>query len=83
MVAWWWWSYLLAAIGVSGLWFAGSSRKIGWAIGVGVQLLWIIYAVVSKQWGFIFSALAYGGVNIRNWRRWRREERREDVRVSR
>lgn len=73
MVAWWW-SWLLMAVGVTGLYLAGSKRKIGWFIGIAVQLLWVTYAVVTKQWGFIASAIVYGAVNIRNWRRWRREE---------
>lgn len=74
MVAWWW-SWLLMAVGVTGLFLAGKKRKIGWMIGIGVQLLWIIYAIVSRQWGFIVSALVYGAVNTINWRRWHREEK--------
>jgi hypothetical protein len=65
-----WWSWLLTAVGVTGLYFAGSHRRIGWAIGLGAQVLWIAYAVSSSQWGFIVSALAYGGVYARNWLRW-------------
>lgn len=68
-----WWSWLLAAIGVSGLFLAGSKRKLGWAIGFSVQGLWVAYAVATKQWGFIASAIAYGWVYARNWLRWRRE----------
>lgn len=73
MVAWWW-SWLLMAVGVTGLYLAGSKRKIGWVIGILVQVLWIVYAIITKQWGFIASAIVYGAVNIRNWRRWQREE---------
>jgi hypothetical protein len=70
-----WWSWTLAAIGVTGLFLAGSNRKAGWAIGLGVQALWIAYAFATRQWGFIASAVAYGAVNVRNWLRWRRAER--------
>lgn len=65
-----WWSWLLTAIGVTGLYFAGSNRKFGWAIGLGAQLLWVAYAIATRQWGFIASAFAYGSVYARNWRRW-------------
>lgn len=68
-----WWSWILAAIGISGLYLAGSKRSAGWAVGIAVQVLWIAYAVVSRQWGFIFSAIGYGWVGFRNWRRWREE----------
>lgn len=67
------WSWLLAAIGVSGLWLAGSKRALGWHIGLAVQVLWIVYAVATRQWGFIASALAFAAVNLRNLIRWKRE----------
>lgn len=71
----WWWSFLLTAVGILGLFAAGSKRKIGWAIGLGAQVLWVAYAVSTQQWGFLLSAFAYGFVYSRNWLRWRREER--------
>lgn len=77
-----WWSWLLAAVGVTGLFLAGSSNKLGWALGFGAQLLWIVYAVATEQWGFIASALAYGFVYARNWLRWRAQERAEAVEIG-
>jgi hypothetical protein len=69
------WSFVLAAVGVLGLYVAGRKRWQGWAIGLGAQVLWIAYAVVTKQWGFIASALAYGVVYGKNMITWRRENR--------
>jgi nicotinamide riboside transporter PnuC len=68
------WSYLLAAVGILGIWLAGRRNLWGWALGVGAQVLWIIYALVTDQYGFIVSALAYAVVYARNWYQWRREE---------
>lgn len=65
------WSYLLAAIGIFGLWAAGSKKSWGWLIGVGAQLLWIAYGLSTHQYGFIVSALAYGFVYGRNYWKWR------------
>lgn len=69
------WSIALAAVGILGLYLAGRKNVWGWAIGVGAQVLWIAYAIVTQQYGFILSALAYGWVYSLNWWRWRREER--------
>jgi hypothetical protein len=69
------WSWLLTAVGVTGLYLAGRKSKVGWAVGFGAQALWIAYAVATRQWGFIVSACAYGWVYARNWLRWRREAR--------
>lgn len=67
------WSWALTAVGVLGIYLAGRRARVGWAVGFGAQALWIAYAVATRQWGFIFSAIAYGTVYGRNWLRWRRE----------
>lgn len=71
------WSLVLAAVGVFGLYLAG--RKVWWAwfVGTAAQGLWIVYAVVTEQYGFIISALAYGWVYSLNGVKWVRERRTE------
>jgi len=69
----WWWSWLLTAVGVTGLYFAGRRRALGWGIGVAAQALWIAYALVTKQHGFVLSAGAYGFVYGKNFLAWRKE----------
>jgi hypothetical protein len=68
-----WWSWLLMLVGVTGLWAAGSKKSWGWALGIFAQVLWILYALASKQYGFLFSAIAYGTVYVRNYRIWTKE----------
>lgn len=70
------WSFVLTAVGLTGLWLSGSLRRVGWAIGLGAQVLWIAFAITFEAWGFLLSALGYGFVYGRNWWRWR-EVRRE------
>jgi hypothetical protein len=71
-----WWSWSLAAIGVTGLYLVTRRNWRGYLIGVGVQFLWVAYAVVTRQWGFILSALVYGAVNMIGLVGWRREAKR-------
>jgi hypothetical protein len=59
------WSYALAAVGLTGLWLAGSGKALGWMVGVGAQAIWIAYAVATRQYGFIITAVAYGFVYLR------------------
>lgn len=66
----WWWSVLLAAVGVGGLWLAGRRSWTGWAVGLAAQGLWVAYALASRQYGFLVSAVAYGSVYAVNLRRW-------------
>ena len=72
-----WWSWALTAVGLVGLYLAGRRSLYGWAVGVGAQLLWLAYAVASRQWGFIVSSLAYAAVYARNFLRWRADQVRE------
>ena len=65
-----WWSWLLSAMGVAGIWLAGSRKRSGWAIGLVSEVVWIAYAVLTRQYGFILGALAYGFVQVRNWLAW-------------
>lgn len=59
------WSYVLAAVGLTGLWLAGSGKKIGWMVGAGAQILWFVYAITTEQYGFIATSVAYAIVYIR------------------
>lgn len=73
------WSLVLAAVGVLGLFIAGRKHWAGWAIGLGAQVLWVIYALVTRQYGFLASAFAYGAVYGNNLRRWVADEKKEQA----
>ncbi|WFE60816.1 hypothetical protein [Micromonospora sp. WMMD712] len=64
------WSWLLMAVGVTGLYLAGKRSWTGWAIGLAGQFLWLAYSLVTEQWGFLASCFVYGAVYIRNLRAW-------------
>ena len=73
------WSFVLSGIGIVGIVLAGSKYKLGWLIGFFVQPLWVVFAVVTGQYGFILNAVVYAIVYARNWVRWRREETTVEV----
>jgi hypothetical protein len=68
------WSWVLAAIGVTGIFFVGKKTVWGWLILLANECIWIAYAVNTKQYGFIISALAYAAVYIRSYIHWKRED---------
>lgn len=77
-----WWSVGLAATSLGTSWLIGNHRKVGWLLGVYLQVGWLVYAVVTTQWGFIASALAFGFMNVRNYLKWRNDERVALARVE-
>jgi hypothetical protein len=68
------WSLVLAAIGLLGLWLIGDGRKIGFLFGVLAQVAWAAYAVMTGQWGFILTCVAYGWVYLRGYKKAVRNE---------
>lgn len=73
------WPFVLSALGVLGMYLAGKKLKSGWAVGIFAQVVWIVYAIATGQWGFIPASIAYGYVYIKNWCTWRTEERKTSL----
>lgn len=70
------WSWLLTGVGVTGLYFAGKKLWWAWLIGLSAQLLWFVYALNTKQYGFIISSFVYGWVYANNSYNWWLEHNR-------
>ena len=43
------WSWLLAVIGVAGIYFVGRKTIWGWIVLCFNEILWITYALITKQ----------------------------------
>ena len=50
-------SWVLAVIGVTGIFFVGRKTIWGWYVLLFNEVLWIAYAINTDQYGFIFSAI--------------------------
>ena len=68
------WSWVLAVIGVAGIYFVGRKTIWEWLVLLFNECLWITYALITDQYGFIFSALAYAIVYIRSYIHWSKEK---------
>lgn len=67
------WSYILAAIGVTGIFFVGKKTLWGWLVLCVNEIIWIAYALATDQYGFIIMALAYMTVYIKSYLGWKSE----------
>ena len=61
-------SWVLTALGALGLLAAKRTRWLGWAVGIALQPLWIVYALHLHQYGLIPGSVVYGAVNAANLR---------------
>lgn len=62
----WAWSVILAVATLAGLWLA-ARHALGWLVAAAGELVWVAYAVVSRQWGFLALAAAFLIVYVRNY----------------
>ncbi len=67
-------SWILAAVGIIGVYIAGNKNKWGWAIGGLYQVLWIAYAYFTEQYPFIIVCLVYLVIYIKNFLGWSEEK---------
>lgn len=68
------WSWVLAIIGVSGIFLVGRKVILGWVVLCVNEVLWIVYALSTNQYGFIFAAIAYGIVYVKSFLHWRKDD---------
>jgi hypothetical protein len=68
------WSWLLAVIGVGGIFLVGRKTIWGWLILCVNECIWIAYALATKQYGFIVMAVAYALVYVKSYMQWRRDD---------
>lgn len=74
------WSYGLSAVGLTVQYLAMKAPMSAWIVGFISQFPWLVYAVVSNQWGFFISSTLYAAVYAYNF--WvMRKKRREVVGV--
>ena len=65
------WSWVLAIVGSTGLFFVGEKRLRGWFILAANEILWCVYAIHTRQYGFIAYSVLYLIMYykaIRNWK---------------
>ena len=68
------WSWVLAIFGVTGMWYVGKKHAHAFFFLSVNELLWILFAIQTKQYGFIFKAFCYATVYFRNGLKWLQEK---------
>ncbi len=66
--------YILTVFGLTALWLTLRRSPWGYAVGLTTQGLWFVYAIITREWGFLGSCFAYTAVYLINLRKWRRDQ---------
>jgi hypothetical protein len=71
-----WQSWALSIVGVIGIYLTGRKNWRGYAVGIFTECAWVWYAIITKQWGFIFGSTIYVSVYLFNINKWLEEAKR-------
>ena len=67
-------TWLLSITSVIMLWLMGNKNKYAPYVGIGNQVLWVVYVISTKQYGLLLGVLMYLIVHIRNATKWNKED---------
>jgi hypothetical protein len=67
------WSWVLAVLGITGIFLVGRKTIWGWLVLCANEVLWVTYALVTKQYGFIAMAIAYVVVYLKSYVHWKKD----------
>jgi hypothetical protein len=70
-----WWSVGLTALAFTSQFLVVERRRVGFLLGMAQQAAWMTYAVATRQYAFIASAVLFGWLAAVGWRRWGADER--------
>jgi len=66
-----WLSWVISGTSGIMLWVMGNKSIWGPRIGIANQILWIVYAVGTEQWGLLPGIAIYTAIHARNLLRWK------------
>lgn len=68
-----WLSIVLGVVGITGIFIAGKGKWQGWALGLAIQPVWFIFAIVTEAYGLLLICFGYAFVYANNLIKWRRD----------
>lgn len=67
------WSVALGIAGITGQYIISLKSYKGYIVGMLTQVLWFIFAVQTKQYGFILLCSLYFGIYWKGFVAWRKD----------
>lgn len=64
----WVWPWVLSIVSVTGVHLAVRRPRLGWSVSLCGEGLWLVYTVVTGQWGFLLAVGVYTVAWIRHLR---------------
>ena len=65
--------WIISTIGIYVAWEIGNKRRWIFLVKVGNQTLWIVWIIISENWGFMPMGVAFTVIYLRNHFKWIKE----------
>lgn len=65
------WSWMLEGIGIIAAYLVGRKLWQGWIVMILASVLWIVFGLRTRQYGFSVASMAFLVVYSRNLRAWK------------
>lgn len=72
-------TWVMTLLGCVGFWLSGKKVWWAWYVNLGNQLLWIVFALLTGYYAFIFAAVFYTVVFSRNAYIWTRDRNKDPL----
>jgi len=73
------WSWILSIMGLTGTYLTGKRYWWAWVVMSFYNVTWIVYSVISKQYGFLLASCVYQVIYFRNAVEWRKDGRGQKI----
>jgi hypothetical protein len=67
--------YFLSIITGLSIWAMGNKTILGPIIGLITQVFWVIYVIMTSQWGLLPGVILLSAINLRNLIKWLKEDK--------
>lgn len=66
--------WILSVLLIVNLYLMGNKTIWGPISGIIAQAVWVVYGIMTRQYGLVPGVVVLLLINIRNWRKWKAEE---------
>lgn len=66
-------SYVISFTSAIMLWLMGNKTRWGPIVGIGNQILWVVYVLLTSQWGLLPGVVMYLFIHVRNLYKWQKK----------
>lgn len=65
------WSWVLTTVDLYAVWALGSQKRWAWLLGIAQSALWSVYAIGTRQWGFMVNNVVTAALCVRGFVKWK------------